>query len=84
VTPEREGQLPVVIGIVRQQPLQDRRARMDLALLPVEPFDLVAEHVRRPSIQHAVDDREARVQGTDQLSGVARVREVVLPALVGR
>ena len=42
VAAHREGDLAVVVGVVGEEPLQDRRSRVELALVAVETLELVA------------------------------------------
>src|SRR6266550_9229347 len=75
-------QLAAVVGVVGQEPLEDRPARMDLTMVTVQPLDRLLEHRRRPAIQAAIDDRPGRVEGRHELGRAARVVEIVLPAVV--
>ena len=52
---------------------------MDLDGVAVSPFDLIGQHVERPSVEAPVDDRERRVERCGQLARRSRMVEVVGP-----
>ena len=77
---QRLRQLAAVVGVVAEEPLDDRPARVYLVRAPEIASDLVAKHVEGPSVQAALNHAERRVQGIDKLIGPAGMVGVVLPA----
>lgn len=77
--PERLRELAAVIGVVAEQPLQNRPATMHLAVAAVLPDEPAVEHLRCPTVQTAVDDIPGRLQCPHQLVAVPWGVEVILP-----
>src|SRR5205823_6461571 len=80
VDAKRLRQLARVVGVVAEEPYQDRLARMDLRFLPGLPLELLEEHVWRPPLEGAGDDQPAGLERRGQLDGRPRRIEVVLPS----
>src|SRR5258706_9070342 len=55
---------------------------MDLAHVWVDALDLLIEHLGRPCVETAIDDRPGRLDRGDGLRCASRVVEVVLPSRV--
>src|SRR2546425_6358606 len=49
-----------------------------------EALRLLAQRVRRPGLEHALDDAPRRLERSDELGRAARMTEIVLPAYAVR
>src|SRR2546426_7893119 len=77
---EDERHLTAVIGVVREEPKEHGRARVELHLAFADAARLLFERVGRPRREAASDDLPRRLERVHELVGAARMLEVVLPA----
>src|SRR5688500_10853726 len=73
-------QLAAVVGVVGEEAHEHRLPRVDLLRVAPLARERLAQHLRRPALEAAGDDRPRRIERVDQLIGVAWVVLDVLPA----
>src|SRR4051794_38779008 len=73
-------ELARVVCVVADHPHDHRRAGVDLASPRVFAHELLAEHLRRPSIETPLHDRPRRLERGNELLRSSGMILVVLPA----